>query len=189
MNTYVVYSHHRFDNWDTFYIGQGKNIKRAFDRGNRNKHWLNTVNKYGYFVVVRYLCLTKEEANYLEVQLIEQYGRSDKAEGKLVNQTDGGEGSLRITDSQRKAICNSNKTRVITNETKDKIRKSLKGKKLPDEVKNKMSNTRKGVKHSEEHKRRLCLANKLRFNKITLQEYNEQLSGNHLQKPLLTLLT
>jgi len=189
MNTYIVYTHHRLDSWQVFYVGQGKKHKRAYDKGNRNKHWHNTVSKHGYFVVLRAEGLSKIEANTLEIALINQYGRADKKEGRLVNQTDGGEGSLRITDSQRDAIRLSNSNRVVTDDTRSKISKSLTGKTLAEETKEKMSKTRKGVKHSEEHKRKLALANKLRFNKITLQEYYEQLPGNHLEKSLLTLST
>jgi formyltetrahydrofolate synthetase len=184
---YVVYSHHRLTDWGTFYIGQGKNRKRAYSKSNRNKHWINTVNKYGYFIIVRATNLTKEQANQLEISLIKQYGRKDKQEGRLVNQTDGGEGNTRLTNSQKKAIQKSNSTRKVTEETKRKISESLKGKCLSEETKNKMSMLRKGICHSEEHKYKLALANKLRFNKITLQEYNELLSIHNREKPLRPL--
>lgn len=177
MNTYVVYSHHRITDWGVFYIGQGKDRRRAYSKGNRNKHWNNTVSKHGYFVIIRANGLSKQEANELEISLISQYGRSDKGEGCLSNQTDGGEGSLRITDSQKDAIRLSNSSRPISDITREKISASLSGKKLSNETKSLMSQVRKGKKQSALHRARLTLANKLRFNKITEQEYNDSIDA------------
>lgn len=157
-------------------MGQGKSIKRAYDKGNRNKHWRNIVAKHGYFVVVRISGLSKEEADKEEISLIAQYGRFDKGEGCLTNQTDGGEGSLRLTDSQKEAIRLSNATRRLSEGTIAKMAAAQRGKTASKETKDRQSRKRKGVPHSDQHRYRLALANKLRFNKITLQEYTDAIN-------------
>jgi len=77
---------------EVFYIGIGISKKRAYSKHGRNKHWLNTVNKYGYEVQILTNNIKYDLAKELEINLISFYGRKDLNLGKLVNMTDGGEG-------------------------------------------------------------------------------------------------
>ncbi len=162
MFEYYIYQH-SIPNSDTpFYIGKGKgrNYFRSKSKKNRNTHWVNIVNKYGYEVKITHNNLCCEEANSIEKYLIGFYGRKDLNKGVLCNLTDGGDGSfnyrhtqetkIKIGDYFRGKFCGeknpmygkkiseehrkklgesakiSNKRRVNTDETKNKISSSLK---------------------------------------------------------------
>jgi hypothetical protein len=91
--TYYVYAHYKLGELNIpFYIGKG-NKRRAWRTHNRNKHWKNTVNKYGYEVRLLAEHLSEADAFWLEKQLIGMFGRADLDKGPLVNYTDGGEGA------------------------------------------------------------------------------------------------
>jgi hypothetical protein len=149
----IVYQHRRMDTNEVFYIGIGNKIKRAYSKDNRNNHWHNVVNKVGYSVEITHKDIIWEEACSIEKYLISFYGRRDLGLGNLVNMTDGGDGSSNISkesrekisekmsgsnhpkygipipESQRQSIIDSNKTRVISEETREKHRKNNQGKK------------------------------------------------------------
>jgi hypothetical protein len=91
MNDTVVYIHIRNTDDVVFYVGIGNN-KRPKSKRDRNPHWKRTVNKYGYYVKIIKEGLTWEEACIVEMDMISHYGRKDKNQGTLVNQTDGGDG-------------------------------------------------------------------------------------------------
>jgi len=78
---------------EVFYIGIGVSKKRAYSKHGRNKHWINTVNKYGYEIQILTNNIDYEFAKEIEVNLISYYGRKDLNFGKLVNMTDGGDGA------------------------------------------------------------------------------------------------
>ena len=92
---YYVYEHARKDTGDIFYVGKGAFRKigkpyygRANDETNRNKYWLNVVNKAGGFTVsIIAHFQTDDDAASFEISHIAEHGRSN-----LVNLTDGGEG-------------------------------------------------------------------------------------------------
>lgn len=86
---YYVYIHRKPDN-TVFYVGKGSN-RRAWDTCDRNRHWRNTVRKYGYYVEIVQDGLQEWAALELEVELIAYHGRKDLGNGGLVNLTDGGE--------------------------------------------------------------------------------------------------
>ena len=101
-----MYRHIRVDSNKPFYIGIGedlpKNIdlyKRAFETTNRNKFWLNIVNKTNYKVDIILDNLNWKEACKKEIEFISLYGRKDLKKGSLVNLTDGGEGKKGVKDS------------------------------------------------------------------------------------------
>jgi hypothetical protein len=96
----VVYQHRRKDTNDIFYIGIGTSTKRAYETIKRNKHWYNVVNKVGYEVDVLLEGLSWEEASIVEIGMIASYGRKDMGLGYLVNETDGGDGSLGRIESE-----------------------------------------------------------------------------------------
>lgn len=94
-NNWYVYRHRRLDNFSVFYIGISgvENNFRAYTKHSRSIHWNNIVNKAGYQVEIIAKNLSEKEACELEIFLITTYGRSDENKGKLVNLTQGGEGS------------------------------------------------------------------------------------------------
>jgi hypothetical protein len=99
---FYVYAHFIPHESEPFYIGRGCR-KRAYSHQGRNKWWNNIVKKYGYEVKILYENLSNEQANELEKQLINQYGRKNTGTGCLVNMTDGGDAmiGLIITDVHR----------------------------------------------------------------------------------------
>lgn len=96
-NDWYLYRHLK-PNGEVFYIGIGntKNFKRAYEKGNRrSEYWRNKVKKYpNYEIQILTKGLTKSEASEIEVTLISWYGRKDLSTGTLVNMTDGGEGTI-----------------------------------------------------------------------------------------------
>ena len=125
----IVYQHIRLDINEIFYIGIGKEVKRAFNKTNhRSKHWKNIINKTEYKIEVLFDNLTWNEACQIEQYLIKYYGRKDLKLGSLVNMTDGGDGTLGhiriikpLTDETRKRMSDAQKRNGISKEQRDKI--------------------------------------------------------------------
>jgi len=113
----VVYQHKRLDTNDIFYIGIGDK-KRPYQIRSRNRHWKNIVNKHSYKIEILFKDLDWKEACQIERYLIKYYGRKDLKLGKLVNMTDGGEGTL---------------NKIISKEARLKTSKLFKGKTQNDE--------------------------------------------------------
>jgi len=124
-----VYIHTRKDNNEVFYVGIGKTEKRAYSKFNRNKHWLNIINKVDYNVLILKSNISWVDACLEEERLITLYGRIDLNSGTLVNLTNGGEGKINfiVTDDIKKKMSKAQKGRIITVEHRDKISKSMKG--------------------------------------------------------------
>jgi hypothetical protein len=145
----TVYLHRRNDTNEIFYVGIGKDEKRAYDAKNRkNKYWLNIVNKHGYSVEIIDYCETWEQACEMEKKLIKQYGRKDLNEGSLVNMTDGGDGQFNPSP-----------------ETREKLRYPK-----TEEHKYKLRNYQLGVKQSEE-----TIKKRLSHNFHQTDEYKEKM--------------
>lgn len=120
-----------------------------------------------------------EEACEVEIELISFVGRADLGTGPLVNKTSGGEGIVgtvhteerrkkmsesfsgenhpfygkRLSEAHRKAISEGNKGRVVSEETKEKMRKPKP--EFSEEHKRKISEAKKGTKLSEEVKEKI----------------------------------
>jgi hypothetical protein len=156
-----VYGHIRKDTNEIFYIGIGKEIKRAYSKKYRNDHWNNIVNKSDYDVIIIKSDLSWDEACELEKYYIKKIGRYDLSEGNLVNKTEGGEGvnghseelkkvlrnhrlGKKMSEEQKKKISEANKNRVFTDEHKSNLSESLKKRKLSDEHKEKIGSSMKG---------------------------------------------
>ena len=106
----VVYQHRIPNKGDIFYIGIGKDKKRAFTKSNRNEFWHNVVNKYGYEIEILVEDVSWEVACEIEKELIKKYGRRCKNQGTLVNITEGGEGVLGLKHTeQAKAKMSNNR--------------------------------------------------------------------------------
>ena len=90
----ILYRHIRLDKNEVFYIGIGKDEKRAYQKNSRNKYWRHITNKTEYEVEIIFDDLSWEQACEKEIEFIALYGRNDLNKGTLVNRTDGGEGRL-----------------------------------------------------------------------------------------------
>lgn len=130
-----------------FYVGKGHG-KRALDMRSRNLHHTNISKKYGFenILVGKLDCSSEQIAFDLEIGLIKCLRRNDV---KLVNRTDGGEGTV---------------GHIVTEEAKQKHSKIMQGRKASSETKQKMKlahsgdrNHFYGRKHSEETKARISL--------------------------------
>lgn len=157
---FIVYRHIRLDTNEIFYVGIGKNEKRAFDKTGRNRHWKHITNKTQYKVEIITTVDSWDNACELEVLLIKEYGRRDLKTGSLVNMTDGGEGTQGIivsdeTKKKQSEAKTGKKSNNYGNPHSDKVKLRLslvnKGKVLSQETKDKMSQKRLGKKFSKEH--------------------------------------
>ena len=97
----IVYQHRRKDDNSVFYIGIGIDVKRAYSKKNRNIHWQNICNKYGYEIDILFSGISYEMACVIEYGLIIDLGRIDLGTGRLVNLTDGGKGSVNFKHSNK----------------------------------------------------------------------------------------
>jgi hypothetical protein len=168
-NRFYVYAHQRLDDNSIFYIGKGTD-KRAWTKRGRSNHWKNIVKKAGYRVLSIKDQMSETDAFTLEKYLIVFYGRADLGEGRLVNLTDGGDGTSgykpseeskkKMSESQ-KGIVSPNKGNTYSEETRKKLSDINKGNrnklgtKLSEESKNKCSESQRGKKLSEETKNKM----------------------------------
>jgi hypothetical protein len=111
---------------------------------------------------------TEEWAHFMEMDLIDLYGRLNDGTGILENLTDGGEGVSGMepwnkgkthSEETKRKMSEAWETRgPHSEETKQKIGEGNKGKTHSEEAKQKMSKSHKGVKkgpHSEETKQKM----------------------------------
>ena len=84
-----VYGHIRKDTNEIFYIGIGKEIKRAYSKKYRNDHWNNIVNKSDYDVIIIKSDLSWDEACELEKYYIKHFNSNNRLYG--YNITEGGD--------------------------------------------------------------------------------------------------
>jgi hypothetical protein len=153
----IVYRHRRLDTNEIFYVGIGKEEKRAFNKSKRNNWWKKIITKTDYQVEIVARDLSWKDACELEIFLISLYGRRDLGLGSLVNMTDGGEGSLgtiphnkgkKHSEETREKMVESHKNRIrvcqsYSEEIIEKMRIAQLGKKHSKETINKMSEMRK----------------------------------------------
>lgn len=155
MREYYLYRHIRLDKNEPFYIGISTKIlksssferefKRAFSINKRNRFWYNITNKVKFKVEI---VLQSNNLKYIkskEIDFIKLYGRRDLGLGTLYNLTDGGE---------------SNSGKIISQETRDKIRKANKGKIRSEFTKLQHSLKMKGHITSSETKLKLSVSGK-----------------------------
>ena len=134
----VLYRHWRLDKNEVFYVGIGKEESRAFDFRNRSKVWKGIKNRIEVDVEIVARDLSWSQACELEQLMIQEYGRFDLGTGRLVNLTDGGDGTFGVKQSDY---------------TKRKRANSLLGIKRSEETRRKTSEARKGAGNGMFNKR------------------------------------
>ena len=159
----VVYRHRSNKDFSIFYVGIGKDVKRAYRKSQRSNYWERVAKKYGYTVEILREDISQEDACELEILLIEEYGRRDLGTGILVNMTDGGELNLGKT---------------VSLETREKISKANKGKTRSKELREKMSRDYMGRVHSKETREKIS---KAQIGKVISKEIREKTSITVLQ--------
>jgi hypothetical protein len=158
-NKFVLYHHINPLTNEVFYVGIG-DARRPFEHSSRSKWWNSTVAKYGLIVEVISTDLTWKDACEWEILFIKYFGRRDKGKGKLVNMTDGGDGSAGCYPSEetRKKMSSSQK-----NVDRSLMPQHRKGRELSEEHKKKIgdSGKKKGRTCSEKTKKKMSLKREL----------------------------
>jgi hypothetical protein len=156
-NNYYIYFHINLVSNEVFYVGKG-NRSRAFSKWNRNRHWNNIVNKYGYRVEIIENNLSNDISLQREKLYINLIGRKDLGLGPLVNHTDGGDGGginpSQETRKKRSEALIGNQYRLAikhTEQTKQKIRDYID----TEQTRKNKSNSAKGRIHTEDTKSKM----------------------------------
>jgi hypothetical protein len=108
---------------------------------------------------------SEDYAHFIEMCLIDHYGRLNDGTGTLENKTDGGEGSSGriVSEETKKKLQDLSKGKTHSEETKQKMKGRIppnKGQPMSEEQKRKLSRSHKGKTLSEEHKQKLSDVNK-----------------------------
>ena len=168
-----IYRHIRKDNNKPFYIGIGKELKRAYSKSNRNKYWHSIINLTDYSVDILFDDLSWDEVKEKEKEFIKIYKRKCDG-GTLCNITLGGEGTLGLihTTASKLKMGKPNKGKTISKKHKAIISKTHTNKIVSKETRAKISkasfgkrNGMYGKKRSAEAKLKTSIANKGELNK------------------------
>lgn len=172
-NTYSVYMH-VFPN-DKVYVGitctslEFRWGKNGYKYNTQQLMW-RAIQKYGWdniqHIVVA-TCLTRDEANHMERNLIEMYDSANPEHGYNVDL--GGQGSGRMSQSTKDKLVKAKTGTKMSEETKRKMSVSHVGRKHTPETLAKMSTSQIGRKHTEESKRRMSEVKKGK--KWTAEQY------------------
>lgn len=140
---FYVYAYLREDG-TPYYIGKGKG-DRAWTH-----HKFIPLPKDKKLIVILESNLTELGALALERRMIRWYGRKDLGTGLLINRTEGGEGvcGYQHTPKAKSAIAAAMTIRIVSEETRNKLRNIAKGHIVSEETKAKL----RGRKRSEEAK-------------------------------------
>lgn len=150
MKQFYAYVHARLD-CSIFYVGKGHG-ERFRDFTSRNLHHQNIVRKHGKdnILIGRLDCSSEQVAFDLEKGLIKCLRRAGV---RLVNLTDGGEGTsgLKHTKEHRKKNSDAQKVAQSRPEVIEKKRKALLGRTQTSESNLKRSETLKKIRNTKEY--------------------------------------
>jgi hypothetical protein len=199
----ILYRHIRLDTNKPFYIGIGRNIKRAYAVSGRNAEWKSVRDITPIEVEIIF---EHDDWNVLcekEKEFIQIYGRENLGTGTLVNKTSGGSsGNLNIiiTEERRQSLKNAANKRFENIEERRKISNSLKGRFGGDKnpfygkthtEENKKKFSRKGSKHSTKTRKLMSEIRKGVQNHFYGKTHNseslEKMKNYHSNRPTETL--
>lgn len=146
---WCVYMHRNKSNGKV-YIGQtsmkpNKRYKKDGVGYKECSHFWNAIQKYGWDNFEHYVLfdgLTHQEANEIEIALIEQFDSMNPQHG--YNLTTGGSENITMSQETRKKMSDARKGIPFTDEHKKNISNSLKGKIVSEETRKKLSESRIG---------------------------------------------
>ena len=175
--------------FEPFYVGKGKGQQYISHlREARNKEIVPKYSNPHKFYKIKNILkenlepvilkvkdkILEQEAFEFEIKLIKEIGRFDLKLGPLTNHTDGGEGSINVSEEARKKMSEAQKGKVFSEEHKRKMSEAQRGEKNhmfgknhTEESKRKQSESQKcenhplfGKHHTEESKRKMSETNK-----------------------------
>ena len=175
MENYKVYMHTAPNG--KVYIGITKQkLKRRWQNGsgyNKNSHFKRAIKKYGWDNFKHELLfenLSEEEAKRKEIELIAFYKSNDRKYG-YNNSTGGESASGKVLSEETKSkIRKANLGKKLPKETREKISKSNMGRKLSKEQIEIISRTHKGKKVSEETRKLISINTKKAMNNKEVKE-------------------
>lgn len=154
MAKFYVYIHLRLDTYSIFYVGKGKD-NRAYSTNNRNNHWHNIVNKYGYTVEIIEYFENENAALKKEEELISFYRKSGLVLANILNGGISNSGYRHTEESKLKLkIAHTGRKRDI--KTIEKQRLKVLGVPKSKEHREKLSKARLGVKIPKKYKSVIC---------------------------------
>lgn len=136
------------------------------------KEILGLSEKVDYDIVAH--DLSRDEANDLEIALIQKYGRKDMGLGPLLNKNNGGSGSKSPSVIVRQRIGDAHRGKIVSNETRQKQSEARKGRVINDEWRAKISKSTKGKPHSKEHNAKVGQSTKNRWRDENYRCYMQQ---------------
>ena len=124
-NNICLYFHLKKGTNIIFYVEIGTK-RRPNSKNDRNIPWHNTVNKFGYDIIIKFTNLSWKTACLLEIAWIKKLGRKDLGEGELVNKTNGGEGNhgLVFSIEYRNKLSEAQKEYFKTHDNPNKNKKN-----------------------------------------------------------------
>jgi hypothetical protein len=178
-NKYYVYLHIKETNGEPFYVGKGKENRYKDTR--RSEHWNNIFNKYGFDVIFLETNLNEKDAFEKEIYWIKRIGRKDLKKGPLVNYSDGGEGQTGkiMSDETKEKLRQINLGKKLSKESIEKTRQANIGSKRSDIGKQNISKSLIGKKKSEEARKNMSIAqqNKAPISEETREKMKQSFKG------------
>jgi hypothetical protein len=178
-NDYKVYMHKNKIN-NKVYIGITKQKPQyRWNDGNGYKTQLfyKAILKYGWDNFEHYILfehLTKQEAEYKEIQLIKKYNSHCGKYGyNVLNDIN----KHRTERNLRK----KRKKREVKEKTKEKLRKANLGKHLSLETKNKLSKLRKGKSNFKNMKKIICIETNIIYNGLIIASQKTNINFKNIQ--------
>lgn len=164
--SYVLYVHTNKIN-GKFYVGiTCQKPTRRWRNGNgykNNRYFYRAIQKYGWENFkheILYTNLTKEEAEKKEVNIIKELHSNERDYG--YNITKGGEVIGKHSEESKRRMSESQKKKLISKETIERLREAFRGRTHSNETKKKISESQMGSKnsfygktHTEEARRKI----------------------------------
>ena len=117
-NRFYIYCHRRLTDGKCFYIGKGCGF-RYIQKTNRNHHWNNIVNKYGFESVILINNISEKKAFELESYFIKTIGLKNLSNTRI----EQGTGGFSHSEETKRKISTSSTGKKRSQETINKMKK------------------------------------------------------------------